>query len=209
MTAWSIKAREFVHCNCAYGCPCQFNALPTHGHCQAVAGFVVDEGCHGETRLDGLAAAMVLKWPGAIHEGRGEALAVIDERADAAQREALLRIVTGQDTAPGATIFAVFATTFEKVHDPIFAPIELAVDVDARTARLRVPGLIEGRGEPLVNPVTGEEHRARINLPEGFEYEVCEVGRGWSESHAPLALSLADTHAQFAELHMNQDGVVH
>jgi hypothetical protein len=209
MTDWSIKAREFVHCNCAYGCPCQFNALPTHGHCQAVAGFVIDEGVHGDTRLDGLAAAMVLKWPGAIHEGRGEALAVIDERADAAQREALLKIVTGQDTAPGATIFAVFATTFEKVHDPVFAPIDLTVDVDRRTASLRVPGLIEGRGEPLVNPVTGEAHRARINLPDGFEYEVCEVGRGWSESQAPLALSLADSHAQFAELTMNQDGVVH
>ena len=209
MTDWSIKAREFVHCNCAYGCPCQFNALPTHGHCQAIAGFVIDEGEHGGTRLDGLAAAMVLKWPGPIHEGRGEALAVIDERADEGQRNALVRIVTGQDTAPGATIFQVFSTTFDKVHDPVFAPIELTVDVDGRTASLRVPGLIEGRGEPLVNPVTGEEHRARINLPDGFEYEVAEIGRGWSESQAPLALSLADTHAQFAELHMNQDGVVH
>ena len=209
MTDWSIKAREFVHCNCAYGCPCQFNALPTHRHCQAIAGFVIDEGEHGGTRLDGLGAAMVLKWPGPIHEGRGEALAVIDERADEGQRNALVRIVTGQDTAPGATIFQVFSTTFDKVYDPVFAPIELSVDVDRRTASLRVPGLIEGRGEPLVNPVTGEEHRARINLPDGFEYEVCEVGRGWSESQAPLALSLADTHAQFAELHMNQDGVVH
>ena len=209
MTDWSIKAREFVHCNCAYGCPCQFNALPTHGHCQAVAGFVIDEGEHGGIRLDGLGAAMVLKWPGPIHEGNGEALAVIDERADAGQRNALVRIVTGQDTAPGATIFQVFSTTFTKVHDPVFAPIELSVDVDRRTASLRVPGLIEGRGEPLVNPVTGEEHRARINLPDGFEYEVAEIGRGWSESQAPLALSLADTHAQFAELHMNQDGVIH
>ena len=34
-STWFIKGREFVHCNCAYGCPCQFNALPTHGNCQA------------------------------------------------------------------------------------------------------------------------------------------------------------------------------
>ena len=209
MTDWSFKGREFVHCNCAYGCPCQFNALPTHGHCQAVAGFVIDEGEHGGTRLDGLAAAMVLRWPGPIHEGRGEALAVIDERADPAQRDALVRIVTGQDTAPGATIFQVFSTTFDKVHDPVFAPIELSLDVDARTATLKVPGLIEGRGEPLANPVTGETHRAQIVLPDGFEYEVAEIGRGWSEAQGPIPLSLADTHAQFASLHMNQDGVVH
>ena len=31
MTPWEIKAKEFVNCNCAYGCPCQFNALPTQG----------------------------------------------------------------------------------------------------------------------------------------------------------------------------------
>lgn len=209
MTDWSFKGREFVHCNCAYGCPCQFNALPTHGHCQAVAGFVIDQGNHGGTRLDGLAAAMVLKWPGPIHEGHGEALAVIDERADPAQRDALVRIVTGQDTAPGATIFQVFSTTFDKVHEPVFAPIEFTLDIEGRTAGLSVPGLIESRGEPLVNPVTGETHRARINLPDGFEYEVAEVGRGWSETQAPLAISLADSHAQFATLHMNQDGVVH
>ena len=35
--SWTIKGREFVHCNCAYGCPCQFNALPTQGNCRAVA----------------------------------------------------------------------------------------------------------------------------------------------------------------------------
>ena len=209
MTDWTIKGREFVHCNCAYGCPCQFNALPTHGHCRAVAGVVVDRGEHGGVKLDGLAAAMVLKWPGPIHEGKGEALAVIDSRGDDAQREALLKIVTGQDTAPGATVFAVFATTFEKVHDPVFAPIEFTLDIDGRTASLRVPGLIEARGEPLSNPVTGETHRARINLPDGFEYDIAEVGRGWAETQEPLAISLSDSHAQFAELHMNQDGVIH
>ena len=50
---WMIKAREFVNCNCAYGCPCQFNALPTHGNCEAVAGMEIDQGYHGDTRLDG------------------------------------------------------------------------------------------------------------------------------------------------------------
>src|ERR1700730_12461301 len=30
---WHLKGRNFSHCNCSYGCPCQFNALPTHGNC--------------------------------------------------------------------------------------------------------------------------------------------------------------------------------
>ena len=53
-TKWTIKGREFVNCNCSYGCPCQFNGLPTHGHCQAVGGFEIEQGHHGSTKLDGL-----------------------------------------------------------------------------------------------------------------------------------------------------------
>lgn len=206
---WTLKGREFVHCNCAYGCPCQFNALPTHGDCRAVAAIDIEEGHHGETRLDGLRIAVVLAWPGPIHEGGGEALPIVDERASAEQREALLRIMSGEDTVPGATFFAVFATTYAKVHDPIFAPIDFDVDVDGRQARLVVPGVIEARGEPIRNPVSSEEHRARINLPQGFEYDIAEVGRGWAETQAPLSISLADSHAQFARLHITESGVVH
>ena len=54
---WTIHAREFSNCNCSYGCPCQFNALPTHGDCRAVVGMQIDAGRHGETRLDGLKTA--------------------------------------------------------------------------------------------------------------------------------------------------------
>lgn len=208
-TEWTIKGREFVHCNCAYGCPCQFNALPTHGKCEAVAAIEIEEGRHGETRLDGLRIAMILAWPGPIHEGGGQVVPIVDERADEDQREALLRIMSGLDTEPGATLFQVFSTTFDKVHDPVFAPIEFELDVDGRSAKLLVPGWIDARGEPLRNPVTGEEHRARINLPEGFEYDTCEVGRGWGEAEGPVMVSLQDSHAQFAKLHMTQSGIVH
>lgn len=208
-TKWTLVGREFVHCNCAYGCPCQFNALPTHGNCCAVVGLQIDKGHHGNTKLDGLKCSIIVAWPGAIHEGRGEVLPIVDERASAEQRDALLRIMSGLDTEPGATFFQVFSTTFEKFHDPVFAKIEFHVDVDGRTARLVVPGWIDAHGEPILNPVTGEQHRARINLPNGFEYETCEVGRGWAETKGPLTLSIPDSHAQFARLHITESGVVH
>jgi hypothetical protein len=81
-------------------------------------------------RLDGTRFGMVLRWPGAVHEGRGKCQPIVDSRADARQREALLRIMSGQDTAPMATVFSVFAATFETVLDPLFVPIEFDVDVD-------------------------------------------------------------------------------
>ena len=206
---WTLKGREFVHCNCAYGCPCQFNALPTNGDCRAVAAIAIEEGNHGETRLDGLTIAVILAWPGPIHEGRGQAVPIVDQRASPEQRDALLRIMSGQDTVPGATFFQVFSTTYEKVHDPVFADIDFDLDVDGRVARLVVDGLITARGEPIRNPVSGEEHRARINLPDGFEYDTAEIGRGWAETQGPLRISLADSHAQFAHLHITESGVVH
>lgn len=205
---WRLRAREFTNCNCAYGCPCQFMARPTHGHCQAVVALDIIEGHHGNTRLDGLKTVAMLVWPGAIHEGKGEALIVIDDRAKPAQREALLRILSGQDTEPGATIFQVFSATFEKVHEPMFRPIDFTVDVEARRAQVRVPELVEGRGEPILNPVTGAEHRARIDLPHGFEYSIAEMGRGWSKTSGPITLDLANSYGQFADLHLSQSGIV-
>lgn len=207
-TSWTLQGLEFTHCNCAYGCPCQFNALPTHGQCHAVVGIDIESGHHGATRLDGLRVAIIVAWPGPIHEGRGQVVPVVDERASPEQREALLRIMSGEDTEPGATIFQVFSTTFEKAHDPVFAQIDFNVDVEARTAQLTVPGLIEARGEPIVNPVTGQTHRARIDLPHGFEYNFAEVGRGWATTSGPLPLRTQDSHAHFARLHMNQSGVL-
>lgn len=207
MMKWELKGREFVHCNCAYGCPCQFSALPTHGDCRAIVIMQIDEGHHGDTRLDGLRFGMIASWPGAIHEGNGEAVPIMDESASPEQREALGRIMSGEDTEPGATVFQVFSTTFAKVHEPTFAKIDFELDIDGRMARVNVPGLIESRGEPLVNPVTGKPQRARINLPAGFEYDTCEVGRGWTETQGALKMSLSDSHAQFAPLHLTESGV--
>src|ERR1700757_2485949 len=94
---WMIKARELVNCNCSYGCPCQFNALPTHGFCEAMGAIAVDKGHHGDVALDGMRIGFVFHWPGPIHEGKGSCQPVVDERATAQQREALLKIMSGQD----------------------------------------------------------------------------------------------------------------
>src|SRR5262245_5985740 len=207
MIPWEIKARELVNCNCAYGCPCQFNALPTHGHCQAVGGFGITEGRFGDVCLDRLRAVGVFKWPGAIHEGRGEALMIIDERADEAQRKALLAILSGEETVPGKTVWNVFASTLERVHDPLFRKVEIDIDIAARHGHIKVDGLVEVNGTPILNPVTGAEHRVRIDIPDGFEYSIAEIGSGSARVAGPIPLELSESYAQFADLHLNQNGV--
>ncbi|MGH6782359.1 MAG: DUF1326 domain-containing protein [Sphingomonadaceae bacterium] len=208
MTSWEIKGRELVNCTCEYGCNCQFNALPDKGHCHAVAGIQIDEGHHGETQLDGLRVAAIFKWPGAIHEGNGEVIAFVDESADEAQRDALLRIMTGQDTDPFATMFAVYASTIVTMHPPVFARIDLELDIDGRRGRIFVADYIETVGEPIRNKATGQETRAQIVLPEGFEYALAEIGSASSRTQAPVRVETSDTYGQFARLHLNNHGVV-
>ncbi len=208
MATWELKARELVNCSCDYGCSCQFNGLPDKGHCYAVAGIQIDEGHHGETRLDGLRIAAIFKWPGAIHEGRGEALAFVDSRADEEQRGALLRIMTGQDTDPFATMFAVYASTVETMHPPVFTDIEFEVDVEGRRGRMVIENYVEMNGEPIRNKVSGAETRAQIVLPDGFEYEIADIGSASSRTTGPMNVELSQTYGQFANIHLNSHGVV-
>lgn len=208
MATWEFKGRELVNCSCDYGCSCQFNGLPDKGHCYAVAGIQIDEGHHGDIKLDGLRVGAIFKWPGAIHEGHGEALAFVDKRADEAQREALLKIMTGQDTDPFATMFAVYASTVETMHEPVFTDIELELDIDGRRGKMRIENYVEMTGEPLRNKVSGEESRAQIVLPAGFEYEVADIGSATSRTQGPMSIELTDTYGQFANIHLNSHGVV-
>ncbi len=208
MTYWEFKGRELVNCNCEYGCNCQFNALPDKGHCHAVAGIRIDEGKHGDTSLDGLNLAAIFKWPGPIHEGNGEAIAFVDRRADDKQRAALLRIMTGQDTDPFATMFAVYASTVTTMHEPVFTDIDLHIDVDGRKGRIWVEDYIDTFGEPIRNPVTGMESRAEIVLPDGFEYAIAEIGSASSYTSGPVQVEFRDSYGQFANLHLSSHGVV-
>lgn len=204
---WRMRGAEITNCNCDWGCPCQFNALPTHGDCRAVVAMRIEEGHFGDVPLSGLKWAATFAWPEAIHLGRGEAFIVIDERADEAQRNALLTILTGQETEPGATVFNVFAATLETVHDPAFLPIDFEVDIDARTGRIAIDGKVDSRIEPIRNPVTGDEHRVRVSLPGGFEYREAEYASGKSRASGPIALDFGPSHAHVANVDFFTTGV--
>ena len=208
MTEWELKGRELANCTCDYGCNCQFGGLPDKGHCHASFGLIIDEGHYGDTDLGGLRIGAIFKWPGPIHEGHGECVAFVDERADDAQRNALLTIMTGGDTDPMATMFAVFASTVETMHEPQFVPMDLAIDVEGRKARIRIGDLIEVDGEPIKSPVDGREVRALIYLPDGFEYEYADIGSASTRARGPVPLELKSSYGQFANIHLDSHGVV-
>src|SRR5262249_29880288 len=164
-----------------------------------MVGVRIKDGHYNQTPLAGVSCAAAYWWPGPIHEGNGIVQLVIDERATASQRQAIAAIYSGKE---GGTLFEIFASVVSKELDPIYVPIEFEMNADKRIGTLKVKGLGEFRVTPIKNPVTGEEHRARIDLPNGFEYKQAEVANCESMKAAvgDKKISSQNSHAHFASV---------
>jgi hypothetical protein len=205
--AWSIEGPHFINCNCDYGCPCQFNALPKGGSCRAVVAWRIDEGHSGDVDLSGLQAVNLYQWPGPIHKGGGTMQSIIDERANEAQRRALASVLQGEGAEPGTVMLAIYRAMCPTVQPALYKAIKIEVDIDGRRARLSVPGLVETSVEPIKNPVTGAEHRARIELPMGKEFHLAEVASGTTKAKSgAIDLAFEKSHAHLVTNRLTSTG---
>ncbi len=84
--------------------------------------------------MDGVRFVRAFSWPGAIHEGNGTRLLIVDEAASPDQRRALLALESGTQ---GGIFFEIFAAMCPNVLEPIFAPITFEADRE----RCSNPGL--------------------------------------------------------------------
>lgn len=207
--AWSIEGPHFVNCNCDYGCPCQFNALPKDGRCEAAVAWRIDEGYFGDLALNGFSMVNLYQWPGPIHKGGGAMQSIIDERANEAQRKALASVLQGEGAAPGVVMLGIYRAMCSTVHPPLFKPVRIEeFDLEGRRARLTVPGVLQMIVEPIKNPVTGAEHRARIDLPMGKEFHQAEVASGTTSARAAIQLELARSHSHLVRNRLTSAGPV-
>lgn len=174
LTQWSLKGTAFIACNCDFGCPCNFNARPTQGHCEGGWTWHVQDGSvigpSGRVSLDGLNFSVYVKWPGAIHEGNGEGLILVDERADAAQREAIAALVGGRFGGP----WGVLAWTWPTVHGP--KPVPYSVMINGVHSTLKAGEALRLDMTTIRNPVTGAEAHPGIILPEGIILKRVDLG---------------------------------
>jgi hypothetical protein len=169
-TSWRLAGKVLVSCNCDWGCPCNFNARPTAGHCEGGWTWHIETGEFGGVTLDGLSLSVYAKWPGAIHEGNGEALLLVDERADAGQQSALEALLAGSSGGPWGTS----AWTWPNIHGPFKVAYEL--HFDGVRSRARCGDLVEIVGGAIRNPVTGAEAFPAVTLPQGIVFKQAELG---------------------------------
>jgi hypothetical protein len=203
---WRLEGEWIKNCNCAFGCPCDFNARPTQGHCEGLVGMRIAKGHYNQTKLDGLCFAVTVHFPGPLHEGNGEAQPILDERATPEQHDALGAILSGENSAEG-TLFHIFSLIVTKHHDPVVAPFEWTFDKEGRVARLAVPGVLETDVAPIRNPVTGAPHRIRVVMPEGFEHREAEVAASSINSTGAIRFETSSGHSSLAYVVHTPQGV--
>ncbi len=208
MIDWYVEGPSYGSCNCDWSCPCQFESLPTEGNCTGFEAFRIDKGHFGDVQLDGLNAAVFYAWPGAIFEGNGELQLVIDENADQKQRDALTAICYGEHTNEAATHWWVFHAMSDTIHETLFRPIRFDVDIEARKANIVIPDILQSIGSPIRSPATGDEHRVRIDMPNGIEFKLAEIGNASSEATGAIALNLENTYGQWNMLYQSGNGIV-
>ncbi len=206
---WEFKSDTYDNCNCAMNCGCQFNLPSTHGYCQSAYVGSVVEGNFNATPLAGLKWAGMYKWPGEIAEGNGKRLIVIDERADEAQRVAIETIISGEACAPLSNVFSVYASTCSEFCATLFLPITLEANVELRTARVEIPGVMKGSGRPMVNEFTSQPFHIALARPSGsIEFTYAEIGLGTTTVTGGLDMAFEDSYAMFCVLHFNRDGLI-
>ena len=203
---WRLEGEWIKNCNCAFGCPCDFNARPTHGDCKGMVGMRITKGHFENTKLDGVMFAATVDFAGALHEGNGAMQPIIDERTTPEQRTALFNIMSGKNSAEG-TIFHIFSLIVTKMHDPVFVPFDFTFDKNGRVAHLVAKGILDTDVEPIKNPVTGSPHRVQIAMPEGFEHRMAEVASANIHSTGAIKFDTKGTHSSLATVVQTPQGV--
>ncbi|MFQ5479594.1 MAG: DUF1326 domain-containing protein, partial [Candidatus Binatia bacterium] len=86
--------------------------------------------------------------------------------------------------------------------------IEFEANIKRRTGRVVIPDVLHSTARPIRGAATGAEHRVRIDLPNGIEFERAEIGSGTTKTLASIALDLTDTYFHFTALRQSGKGVV-
>ena len=204
---WHIKGKQFGNCNCNYGCPCQFNAPPTDNYCHGMGAFLIDDGHFGNTDLSGVKAVSMMKFPGPIHEGKGQMQIILDSKSNEEQKIAIQSIIYGKETEPMATAFAMYFSMMETIHDPLIKDIELDINLETRICNLKAEDIITTTTKPITNPITNKEHRAIIKLPNGMEFKEAEMGSGSTSAKGAFETNFKETYVQIALLNLTNKGI--
>jgi hypothetical protein len=185
---WTISGDYFEACSCDSVCPCPTSGLaarPTKGACDAGLVFHVERGSHGATKLDGLSFAVLLHTPGPMGAGNWTVGMIVDERATAEQRDALVAIGSGQGGGPMAAVGPLVSR---------FAGVEtrpIRIERGAMRRSVSIPGLLDiavegipgaSPTEPIYLDNVGHPAASRLALAKASRGHMHAFGINWDDT---------------------------
>lgn len=190
-TLWQMRGTGYEFCNCDFGCGCNFGGFPNSkdGSCRALVGLHIADGTCGDVALNGVKCAAIVEWPKAIHDGNGKCVFVVDPSTTDAQIEALAQVFSGK---LGGMPWEILGPTFEVVG---LEKAPITIQGEGVKSTFRIEGIADARGDSFKNPVTGEDHHAIVDLPDGFIWTRGKCGQGTFQAKAgSLNLSFEKTN---------------
>jgi hypothetical protein len=199
-TRWQMRGAGYEFCNCDFGCGCNFGGFPNskNGGCHALVGMHIASGVCGTVTLDDIKCAALVKWPKAIHEGNGKCVFIVDPATTDPQVQALAQIFSG---SLGGLPWELLGPTMQVIG---LEKKKITITGTGVKSTFHIDGIGEGKGEAFKNPVTGEDHHAVVDLPNGFIWTRGNCGEGSFRVKAgELSLEYAKTNWIFYQFDWN------
>ncbi len=153
---WHLEGSYFEACNCETACPCVWFTPPSEGNCKLLVAWHIERGHSEGLTLDGLNTVLACYAPGHMKEGNWQAALYLDERADAQQSDALVRIFSGQAGGHPAVLAGFVGQVLGVKHVP------MAYEAMGKERRLLMSDLAEVSIRAIDGIAGGE---ATINNP--------------------------------------------
>ena len=190
--SYFLKGTLLGACNCDWGCPCNFEAPPTPGWCEGVYVWHLERGHYAGVTLDGSTFAMGSRYPGAVHEGNGTTVFMIDERVPVERRGVIESMI--QEISP----FNIFMDLTSNFLGFRYLPFNLRLE--GIRSRVTIQDTFEMQLAPIVNPVSGQDELATLNKPTGFTSQVQELCSAATNrlNHEELSFDYAGKYGEFS-----------
>jgi len=187
--SWHISGQYYENCSCDSVCPCvvgQLAAKPTKGACTVAMAFQVGQGSYGAVSLDGLGFIVLLLTPEEMGKGNWSVGVIVDARASAEQRDAIIANASGSAGGPMAALSALVGKFLGVESAPIHfgrSGVEWSVtapglvDIAAKPAM----GINPNTTEPIYLENTGHPAADRFALAHAVKSEVTALGLSWRD----------------------------
>lgn len=186
--AWQVRGEYFETCSCDYLCPCissNLTARPTRGSCVVALVQHIDQGEYNNVKLDGLNFVIVARTPEEMGKGNWSVGLIVDERANAEQKDALTAIGSGQAGGPIAQLGPLIGNFLGVESRPIH------VESDGNRRSISIPDVldqaVEGMSgangtEPMYLENVGHPVSTKLALGHSTRSHLHAFGIDWDDT---------------------------